>query len=200
MARLSSFTTKDFLKSAASLIADGGPDAATTTAILQRAGASSGSFYYRFDSRDQLLGELWLELVEQYQREFLSFLHAGDGLSAALFTPRWTRVHRTESRILLLYNKNDFAPDKWPETFVKRARVNATALKKGLQEFAKLAFGNCTGGVMRRIQFALMDVPYAAVRRHLAANEQIPGSVDDLVRTCYLALMPTMELGTTRIN
>jgi len=78
--------------------------------------------------------------------------------------------------------------------------VNATALKKGLQEFAKLAFGNCTGGVMRRIQFALMDVPYAAVRRHLAANEQIPGSVDDLVRTCYLALMPTMELGTTRIN
>ena len=200
MSRLSNFSADDFLKSAASLIAEGGPDAATTAAILRHAKASSGSFYYRFDSRDQLLGELWLGLVEKYQLEFQTFLHSGDGLSAALFTPRWTRFHYTEARILLLHNKNDFVSDKWPEEFVERAKKNAATMKDELQEFTTLLLGNCTQEAIRRVQFALIDVPLAAVRRHLAANEPIPASVDDMVRACYMTLIPDSKSGGTLVN
>jgi len=200
MARTSSFSTDDFLNSAACLIADGGPSAATTAAILRHAGASSGSFYYRFDSRDQLLGELWLKLVESYQEEFLGFLRTGDGLSAALFTPRWARSHRTEARILLLYNKGDFVSGKWPEELVKRAKKNATALKTGLRNFAAQLTGNYSDDIVRRVQFALIDIPLAAVRRHLAGNEPIPPLIDDMVRTCYIALIQDLKTSGIQIN
>jgi AcrR family transcriptional regulator len=189
MARLSCFSTDDFLKSAASLIADGGPETATTAAILRHAGASAGSFYYRFASRDQLLGELWLGLVEGYQRAFLDLLHAGDWRSAALFTPRWTRSHPIESRILLLYSKNDFVSEKWPATFVARANRNAEELKAGLQAFVERHWGECTEKTMRRAQFALIDMPLAAVRRHLAAHEQVPQWIDDMVQECCEVLI-----------
>jgi hypothetical protein len=40
-----------------------------------------------------------------------------------------------------------------------------------------------------RVQFALIDVPLAAVRRHLVSGEPGPAVVDDLVRECCIALM-----------
>jgi len=177
------------LKTAASLIADGGPEKATTAAILRHAGASAGSFYYRFASRDQLLGELWLGLVEGYQRAFLDLLQAGDWRAAALFTPRWTRSHPIESRILLLYGKTDFVSEKWPASFVARASRNAEELTAGLRAFVDRHWGECTEKTLRRAQFALIDMPLAAVRRHLAAREPVPPWTDDLVRDCCDALL-----------
>ena len=42
---------------------------------------------------------------------------------------------------------------------------------------------------MRRVIFALIDVSYAAGRRHLIAGEPPPPSIDDLVtETCRCAL------------
>jgi AcrR family transcriptional regulator len=190
MARNSSFSTDDFLHSAASLIAEGGMETATMAAILRHAGASAGSFYYRFHSREQLLGELWFSIVERFQEGFLSFLRRGDGLSAALFTPRWTRQHRIEARVLLLHHKSDFVSGQWPEDFVERAKTNADAIRTGVEEFTRTIFGDYTEELLHQTQFALMDVPYAAVRRYLAADEPVPDSVDEMVRTCYEALMP----------
>lgn len=190
MARLATFTTDDFLESAAVLIAEGGPAAATTAAILHRVGASAGSFYYRFASRDRLLGELWLGLVERYKREFFSLLQAGDVISAALFTPRWARQHPTEARILLLHRREDFVYEKWPAEFVKRAGRIAAEQKEGLRGFTATIYGTCSKDALRRVQFALIDVPLTAVRRHLVSNEPVPLVVDDLVRECCTALIP----------
>ena len=53
--------------------------------------APKGSFYYRFASRDALLGELSLTTVLAYQEEFVAAIQAGDGLGAALHTPAWSR-------------------------------------------------------------------------------------------------------------
>jgi AcrR family transcriptional regulator len=46
------------VEAALELIAEGGLDGASVHAIVDRAGASVGSFYARFDSRDDLLGHL----------------------------------------------------------------------------------------------------------------------------------------------
>jgi len=37
--------------------------------------------------------------------------------------------------------------------------------------------------------FAILDAPFAATRRHIAANEKPPAYVDRLVERAYLAFM-----------
>ena len=190
MARAAAFTRETFLESAAALAASKGPGAATTLAILRRTGAPAGSFYHRFASRDVLLAELWLGLVENYQREFLALLQVGDGVGAALFTPRWVRGHRREARILLLHRRQDFVEKQWPRSFVRRAGRLGKELQEGLRAFTTQWFGACSDEQARRVQFALIDMPLAAVRRHLAADEAIPVVIDELVRECSQALLP----------
>lgn len=198
MTRQAIFTAADFLHSAAHLVAQGGPPAATMAAILRHAQAPAGSLYYRYHSRDELLGELWLSLVESYQQQFLTLLRRGDGLTAALFTPRWTRAHRTEARVLLLHKARDFAADRWPPAFVQRAQQAADQLREGLRQFVQTGDAPSDDEQIQKTRFALIDVPYAAVRRYLSANQPIPHAVDDWVRTCYLAL--TRKAATPSIH
>src|ERR1700760_4539391 len=61
--------------------------------ITERLNAPVGSFYYRFASRDLLLGELWLQTVLAFQEGVTVALDAGDGLGAVLHTPGWVREH-----------------------------------------------------------------------------------------------------------
>ena len=51
-------------------------------------------------------------------------------------------------------------------------------------------FSRVTPRALRRAAFAVLDVPFAAVRRHVAANEPPPLIVDELVRSAYGALIP----------
>jgi AcrR family transcriptional regulator len=189
MARQTLFPKRMFLDAAASLVVSGGPAAATTLAILRSTGAPAGSLYHRFASRDALLAELWLSLAEGYQRQFLGLLEAGDALEAALYTPRWVRRHGREARILLLHRREDFVEKQWPDDFIQRAAHLGDELKQGLRAFTRRCFGDCSAARLRRVQFALIDVPLASVRRHLAAGEPIPAVADDLVRECCQALL-----------
>ena len=59
----------------------------TVDSVAERLRAPKGSFYYRFASRDALLGEVWLKTVLAYQEGFVAAIEAGDGLGAALHTP-----------------------------------------------------------------------------------------------------------------
>jgi AcrR family transcriptional regulator len=200
MPRNAEFSPEVFLRIATALIAENGPDAATTAEILRCAKAPAGSFYYRFASRDELLGELWLSLVEQYQEKFLAYLRKGDGLSAALFTPSWARTHPIEARVLLLYSQRDFGPGKWPPAFVERAKKLSTELRAGLKAYAKAFCGGYHEGSLQKVQFALIDLPYAAIRRYLAPKQTIPPSVDDWVRTCFWALQIEANSDTAPIQ
>jgi hypothetical protein len=41
-----------------------------------------------------------------------------------------------------------------------------------------------------RLTAAIVDVPYAIVRRHLLARQSIPASADAIVEDCARALLP----------
>lgn len=73
-------TMRRMVEAARDLIADGGLNAASVHAIVDHGGASVGSFYARFESRDDLLGhirdevwggagERWAEAVAQREEE-----------------------------------------------------------------------------------------------------------------------------------
>jgi AcrR family transcriptional regulator len=195
MGRAAKHSAESIAAAAMALIAEGGPRAATIGAIAQRMSAPTGSIYYRYKSREELLGELWMTVVEGFQAGLLEVLASGDGLAtaveAALFMPRWARDHPVEARLLLLHNRQDFVKGAWPESIVERAEALGPELMGGVADFAARLFGETSGENLMRASFAILSVPYGAVRPYVQEGVALPEVLDDLIRTtCRAVLKP----------
>jgi AcrR family transcriptional regulator len=185
----SKFDDADFFAAALAIAAEHGPSAATVASITERLNAPVGSFYYRFASRDLLLGELWLQTVLAFQKGVTAALDAGDGLGAVLHTPAWVREHLDEACLLLLYHRDDFGQAGWPQQLRDGVAAQTRQIEIGMGRFARLVFGRDGAGELRRAQFLLAEVPVAAVQQHLRRREPPPPLVDELIRITYQAVI-----------
>jgi AcrR family transcriptional regulator len=155
-------------------------------AIAARLGAPVGSLYHRFSSRDLLLATLWIRGIRKFQQGFTAALAADNAEAAALHTPAWCRAHPAEAAMLLLYRREDLA-GQWPRELGDDLDGLNTRAAAALTAFA----ARHPGIDRERLAFAVVDVPYGAVRRHLAQRRAPPALVDELiVATCH-ALLPT---------
>src|SRR6202050_3412833 len=142
------FDQAGFLAAARALIGERGPQAVTVDSVTQRLKAPKGSFYYRFASRDALLGELWLETALAYQGGFVAVIPAGDALAAALHTPAWARRNLEDARLLLLYSRHDFVQGDWPESLKRGVAAQAERFEACLRTFARAALGGAGRAAM----------------------------------------------------
>ena len=185
----SRFDNEAFLAAARALASERGPAAVTVDSVIERLNAPKGSFYYRFASRDALVGELWLATVLAYQEGFLAAIERGDGLAAALHTPGWVRAHLDDARLLLLHSRHDFVQGEWPAPLKRGVREQAERFMGCLETFARQAFGRAGRAEVRRATFVLAEVPTAAVRQHLERREPPPSLVDELITRTYRAIV-----------
>ena len=183
------FDNADFLDAALALASEHGPAGVTVAAISARLQAPTGSFYHRFASRDLLLAELWFRTVMKFQEGVAAAIDAGEGLRAALHTPRWVRAHLDEGRLLLLHHRDDFVQGEWPEAFREKLAEQARGGQERLRKFARDTLGRAGSADLRRARFLLSEVPVAAVRQHLIRREKPPALVDDLIRTTFEAVV-----------
>src|ERR1700749_5057210 len=183
------FDNADFIVATRALVSELGPAAVTVDSVAERLKAPKGSFYYRFASRDALLGEGWLKTVLAYQEGFLAAIEAGDGLGAALHTPAWARRHLDDARLLMLYSRHDFVQGDWPAPLRHGVANPAARLEDCLRKFALGAFGRAGRAERRRATFVLAEVPIAAVKPHLQRRERPPRLVDELIRQTYRAIV-----------
>lgn len=188
MGRKAYFKNEEFINSAVQIIAKDGLKALTIAALAKRINAPVGSVYHRFPSRDALLAEVWLNIIELFQNEFLEKLQ-DDGLQATLSCVQWVRMHPNEARIMLLYRIYDLTSGKWPEDLQKRARRLAKELQEGIFAFTKKQFGHVTKENTDRAIFAIYDAPIGIIRRYLRDDKVPPQSVNDLVRETYEAVI-----------
>jgi AcrR family transcriptional regulator len=184
-----SFGHAAFLAAARDLAAQDGPAAVTVSSVTERLGAPSGSFYYRFASRNVLLGELWLRTVLDFQEGLNAALDAGAGLRAALHTPAWARAHLDNARLLLLYDRKDFIQGERPEELRERVADMTRRMEAGSLRRARVIFGGDGPEEVRLAQFLISEVPVAAVRQHLVRGEPPPPLVDRLIRITYRAVV-----------
>jgi AcrR family transcriptional regulator len=192
--RKAAFQRPDFLAAARSLVSEQGPATVTVDSVMQRLNAPKGSFYYRFDSRDALLGELWLSTILAFQEGFFAALDAGDGLRAALHMPTWARGHLDDARMLLLYNRHDFVHGEWPESLKQGVKKQADRITAGFSRFARQAFGGTTSTDLQRAAFVQVEAPGAAVKEHIRRRKAPPALVDELIRKTYHAIVPTRNV------
>jgi AcrR family transcriptional regulator len=183
------FDSAGFLAAARELIAERGPAAVSVDAVAERLKAPKGSFYYRFASRDALLGELWLKTVLDFQQGFVAAIEAGDGLGAALHTAAFARRRLDDARLLMLYSRHDFVQGDWPETLKRGVADQAARVESCFRTFARRAFGRAGPGELRRAAFVLAEVPLAAVKPHLQRRERPPRLVDGLIAKTYHAIV-----------
>jgi len=184
MGRPAKFNTEQILDATAQLVAEGGPRLATVAGIAERLGAPTGSIYHRFNSRDLLLARLWIRTVRRSQEGFVAALSQDDvekaALHAALHVPRWSRSNLDDACVLVLYRREQLA-EQWPEELGAELATLNDAIKAGVRAFVRRRFGSVTKGNLDVTSFALLDVPYAAVRRYLINSSPPPPSVDDLI-------------------
>jgi len=188
MGRRPKFDAEQILDTAVSLIAEGGPGRATVATIAARLGAPTASLYHRFASRDLLLARLWIRTVRRAQAGFVTALAADDARAAALHIPRWSREHLAEATVLLLYRREDLAA-RWPDELGAELAGLNRGIAAALEDFTRRRFGRASPDDLQVVTFALVDVPYAAVRRYLLAGRTPPPAVDELVaKTCACLL------------
>lgn len=192
MGRPAKFTTEQILDTTAQLVAEGGPSYATVAGIAERLAAPTGSIYHRFESRDLLLARLWIRTALRAQEGFVKALSQDDvaqaAIDAALHIPRWSRENVDDARIMLLYRREDLA-EQWPKELGAELETLNAAIVAAMRGFVRRRFGSVSKANITVASFALLDVPYAAVRRYLIAGKPPPRSVDELVtRTCQCIL------------
>jgi AcrR family transcriptional regulator len=188
MGRKAYFKHEEFIAAAVHIIAEDGLGALTIAALAKRINAPVGSVYHRFPSRNALLAELWLNIIESFQNKYLKILEE-DGLQATLSCLQWVRTHPYEARIMLLYRIDDLTSGEWPDDLKKRAGRLAKELQEGLISFTKKQFGRVTKENTDRAIFAIHDAPIGICRRYLQENKIPPASVADLIRKTYEAVI-----------
>jgi len=188
MGRKAYFKNEEFLDSAIQIIAEEGLGALTIAGLSTRITAPIGSVYHRFPSRDALVAELWLNIIESFQNEWLKILQT-DGLRATLFCMEWVRAHPNEARVMLLYRIDDLTSGEWPKNLQKRALRLSKELNEGIASFTKKQFGSITKEYIDRALFAISDAPLGILRRYLQENKIPPKSVTDLIRETYEAVI-----------
>jgi AcrR family transcriptional regulator len=181
------------LTAAAALVAARGPKAATITAIGAAIGAPSGSIYHRFPSRHELLGRLWLSKAGFFQNRWAEALKNPNaqraGLEAALSLPRAVREDFEGARIMLLHRREDFLSQDWPPEMQKEAERLGAQVKEALTDITRRLFGRNTVSARHIATFAVLDLPFSAVRRFVAAGKAPPALLDDLIASAYAAVI-----------
>lgn len=193
--RPAKYSTDEILDATARLVAEGGPGLATVAAIAGQLQAPSGSIYHRFASRDLLVAQLWIRTVRESQEGFVAALEIEDveeaAAAASLHIPRWSRANLDKAQVLLLHRREDLV-ERWPDELGEELTTLNTGVAAALDAYARRRFGSANKRTRHAVAFALIDVPYAAVRRYLHAGEPPPREVDDLIlRTCACIMSTT---------
>jgi len=194
MGRKPRYDRDAIISAALDLVVEGGARAATVKAIAERVGAPTGSLYHRFRSRELLLAELWLGVVEGFQAAVLAVIEdVGDpveaGVAVATNFPRWVREHRLEASLLLLHHRHDFVGDEWPGELVERARALEPALDRGLRRLCERLYGTTETAALRRVRFAVMDIPYGSVHAYVRKGHHPPAELDGLIEEASRAVL-----------
>jgi AcrR family transcriptional regulator len=197
--RASKFDEEGIIAVAGRLMAAHGPSGATIGAIARSVGAPTGSIYHRFASRDILLATVWLRAAAAFQDAVFERLAGAApreaGLEAALYMAERVREHPQEARLLFLPRREEFVDRGWPATFRRRAARLAEQIETELRAFSRRLCDREDARTVRMVAYAVIEAPFAAIRRHVAAKESPPPYVDLLIRATYEGIMGLLLKG-----
>jgi AcrR family transcriptional regulator len=183
MVRIARYVADDFIGATITLVAEGGPSAATMQAIARRVGAPTGSIYHRFDSRSAIIAAAWNTSYGSLARVLTPLLQAGRPREAALALLPWAGEDRHRARFLLLHEPVSLFEDAPPP---ETLRLEMERLESEMDQAFRSCIARIGDGTIRdedlaRAKFLIFDAPIAILRPHLLADSAIPGFVGQMI-------------------
>jgi AcrR family transcriptional regulator len=185
MGRLRLYTSDQILDGARGLVLGDGVAAATIGNIARASGAPPGSIYYRFDSREALLAELWMRAVERAQRHCIGAVEAvteagGEPTEAVvaggLSIFDFVLSEPADAQLLVSMRRTDLIRSPLPPPLVERLRALNRPVARLVGRLAGQLFGQSSPQARELVTLAVFDIPYGAVRRHLQAGAAPPAA------------------------
>lgn len=118
----------DLLTAALAVFDRDGFEGATVAAIRERAGASNGSFFHFFNSKRELAGTLFLEILRRYHITMLDVIDpppgAEEGIARLIRTHlAWVADNRREANFLFEISRSEWAQDVREGRMARNATV-----------------------------------------------------------------------------
>ncbi|MFD6156064.1 TetR/AcrR family transcriptional regulator [Nocardia sp. NPDC060256] len=165
--------TDVILDATRALVLTDGPRATSVAAIAEASGAPVGTLYHRFGNRNGVLTAAWLRALERFQSGVLTAADHPDPVEAGVAMVRaalsFGRELPDDARLLLNLRVADLldgAPDD--DLRARLAAMNAPLIDH-LRRLATALFGRAGDREIDAISRAVVDLPYAALRRHAHA-------------------------------
>ncbi|NUS44508.1 MAG: TetR/AcrR family transcriptional regulator [Mycobacteriaceae bacterium] len=184
--------TDVILDAARTIVLNDGPRAASVSAIAKASGAPVGTLYHRFGNRDGLLTAAWLRALERFQTLAMSnvAVHQDPVARAAAIVAssvEFGRHHPDDARLLLVVRRDDLLDADPGEDLHARLDAMNAPLVAELHEIARRVYGNSDARAVDAVTRAVVDLPYAAIRRY--AGVELPHWLaDDLIASVQMLL------------
>lgn len=173
--------TDAILDATRALVLAEGPRAASVAAIAKVSGAPAGTLYHRFGNRNGVLTAAWLRALERFQSRAMAAKGEGPveaAVAMGVAAVGFAREVPEDARLLLTIRPSDLldgAPDV--EFTATLAAMNAPLIDR-LRELAHGIYGNDDARTMDAMSRAVVDLPYAVVRRH-ANDAELPAWMEE---------------------
>ncbi|WP_415842961.1 TetR/AcrR family transcriptional regulator, partial [Nocardia ninae] len=162
--------TDVILDAARALVLAEGPRAASVAAIAEASGAPVGTLYHRFGNRNGVLTAAWLRALERFQSGVLTAAEHPDAIEAGVDMVRaaltFGRELPDDARLLLNLRPSDLLDGGPDDDFRARLTTMNAPLFDHLRRIATARFGRAGDREIDAISRAVVDLPYAALRRH----------------------------------
>jgi len=171
-------STDHILDAARELVLAEGPRAASVAAIARASGAPVGTLYHRFGSRDGVLAAAWLRALERFQSGALAAAaaHPGEPIEAGVAMAAATLIFAAEdpqdARLLLVVRRSDLLDDASDEALSARLDAMNAPLQDVILQVARSLHGRADARAVDAVTRAVVDLPMAAVRRHVRADSR----------------------------
>jgi AcrR family transcriptional regulator len=183
----------EILDAARTLVLRDGPRAASVAAIAAASGAPVGTLYHRFGNRDGILTAAWLRALERFQRRALAAATDPDPLAAAVAMAttqvRFAREQPDDVRLLLAIRRDDLLDAAPDDGFGEQLAGMNAPLEEMLTRLTRALRGRADARSRDAVARAVVDLPNAAVRRHLRAGGRLPGWLEDDVAYAVRTLL-----------
>ncbi|MCF8611906.1 TetR/AcrR family transcriptional regulator [Gordonia sp. HY285] len=193
MGRRPKFSTDDLLDTAMQIALDDGPAAVTATAVARASGAPSGSVYHRFAGSDEILARLWLRTIVEFQSGLVDALAHDDTTAAAddaiAYIFDWCAANPDRARLLLTFNEGEIGR-RATQPVIDELREHNAAARAALADWTRRHFGEAGREQFDRAMYALVDLPYGAVRRHLPGGTPRRWLRDSVAATAREVISP----------
>lgn len=180
--------TDAILDAARGLVLTGGPRVAGAAAIAAASGAPVGTLYHRFGNRDAILAATWLRALERFQSPAMAAVAESavqTAVAMALSALDFARQYPDDARLLLTIRPEDLVDADAGDLAATIASRNAPLVER-LRHLAGELYGAADRRSLDAVQRAVVDLPYAAVRRHVG---DVPGWLDEDLADSVRALL-----------